>query len=155
MMIEEIDLSQIAEVGAASDLVGYSPERGVVDAHLSLEIVPTYALEDKSYVITLHAFASDGSLLDAGSSSWPVSAKLNAPYQYLPRIEAGPFRVNPRSFEAGADIYSLLVALRPWKSEPTENPTKFGACFAGSTAIIGGTPFLFYQRLGTLRQGHD
>lgn len=121
---------------------------------LFLDIKATVPVEPKEILCALHLYSPEGALLAAQGSSWPVSSRFQAAYQYLPAIGDDPL-VKLRSFANTEPFAAAVVHLHPWKRQFAENDITVLRCMASERITLNGRHFMQYRDLPMLEMACD
>lgn len=133
---------------------GYFPKDPTKRFTLLLDLLALERVEAKELLCELHLYTSDGLPVVVSASSWPLSAQLKAPYQYLPEVaERGMIPLV--SFESMDSFAAVVIRVRPWKRKFAHGELDVRRCFVTERIDLAGRPFIEYRELSPLEVPHD
>lgn len=121
---------------------------------LFLGIKTTVPVEQKEILCALRLYSSDGVSFAAQGSSWPLSSRLEMPYQYLPAI-GGDQLVSLKNFVNLEPFAAVVVHLYSWRRRFAEGDVILQRCLAAETVNLKGRKFMNYCELPMLEIARD
>lgn len=155
-MQELIERITVAEAAAQAGLAAciFLPRVPARRLSLFFDIKAVVPVEQKEILCALRLYSADATLVAAQGSNWPISSRLQAPYQYLPSVGDREL-VRLKSFANAEPFAAAVIHLHPWKRRFADGDITLLRCVASERVTLNGRPFMQYLDLPALEMARD